>query len=322
MPAVMRASAAVERAGVPAVAIGATGFEAMGKAIGRAMGISHVPIAIYPGVILTDTSEVFREKISSVVAPEVERALTQRVDDGREFADQDHPSPRDIVYSGTLDEFQEEFLNQLWSDGLPLIPPTIDRVERFLKWTDRDPGDVIDILLPEKREATIWNVAVNGVMAGCRPEYMPMLVAIIECAADPTFKIEDAGSTPGWEPLIILSGALADELQFNSGSGVMRVGRQANTSIGRFLRLYMRNVAGLRIPPGSTDQGAIAATFNVVLAENEGVTSDLGWPSFRVDRGHRASETVVGLQSVVSSSPPIYTGGADAEDHLATIALL
>src|SRR5258708_19508777 len=93
MPAVMRASAAVERAGVPAVAIGATGFEAMGKAIGRAMGVSHVPIAIYPGVILTDTSDVFREKIATVVAPEVERALTQRVDDGRETADQDHPPP-------------------------------------------------------------------------------------------------------------------------------------------------------------------------------------------------------------------------------------
>jgi hypothetical protein len=322
MPAVMRASAAVERAGVPAIAIGATGFEAMGKAVARAMGIADVPIVIYPGVIPTDTSDVFREKVRSVVAPAVEHALTARMEDSSPATKSQEPAPRDIVFSGVFDDVQEAFLDRQWSDGLPVVPPTVDRVERFLRWTDRDPAEVIAVLLPERREATVWNVAVNGVMAGCRPEYMPVLLAIVECAADRIFKIEDAGSTPGWEPLIVLSGPLVEELDFNSGTGVLRVGRQANTSIGRFLRLFMRNVAGLRIAPGSTDQGAIASSFNVVLAENGPATSDLGWPTFREEHGYRPEESVVGLQSVVSTSPPIYTGGERADDHLETLTLL
>jgi hypothetical protein len=323
MPAVMRASAVIERAGVPAVAIGATGFDGMGRAIGRAMGIGHVPIAVYPGVILTDTSEVFRHKVRTVLAEAVTRALTDRVDKVSEAVpDEREPAPREVVFSGTLDDVHEEFAERQWSDGLPIVPPTIERVERFLQWTDRQPDDVIGVLLPEKREATVWNVAVNGVMAGCRPEYMPVLLALVECAGDRVFKIEDAGSTPGWEPLIVLSGPLVDELGFNSSTGVMRIGRQANTSVGRFLRLLMRNVAGLRIPPGNTDQGAIASSFNVVLAENDQAATDLGWPTFREERGYRRDQTVVGLQSVVSTSAPIYTGGDRAEDHLETLNLL
>jgi hypothetical protein len=322
MPAVMRASAVVEKAGVPSVAIGATGFDAMGRAIGRALGIRHVPIVVYPGVILTDTSETFREKVRDFVAPGVARALTERIDGGPGESAQQEPAPRDVVVSGSLDDIQAAFIERQWSDGLPIMPPTIDRVERFLQWTDREPGEVIGLLLPERREATVWNVAVNGAMAGCRPEYMPVLLAIAGCLADPKFRIEDAGSTPGWEPLAVLSGPLVEELNFNSGTGALRVGRQANTSIGRFVRLYMRNVAGLRIPPGSTDQGAIASGFNVVLAENEPATSEIEWPTYRSDRGYRDDQSVISLQSVVSTSAPIYTGGDRAEDHLETITSL
>jgi hypothetical protein len=324
MPAVMRAAAVVEKAGVPAVAIGATGFEAMGRAVGRALGINHVPIVAYPGVILTDTTEVFQAKMRDIVAAKVAEALTARIDLGAEDHSQPdaEPAPRQVVMSASLDDVQEAFLAQQWSDGLPIVPPTIERVERFLRWTDRAPDEVISILLPERREATVWNVAVNGVMAGCRPEYMPVLLAVVECLADPVFRIEDAGSTPGWEPLVVISGPLVGELDFNSETGVLRIGRQANTSIGRFVRLYMRNIAGLRIPPGSTDQGAIASGFNVVLAENEQATRELGWPTFRNDAGYTDDQSVVSIQSVVSTSAPIYTGGDHAEDHLETLTLL
>jgi len=100
----------------------------------------------------------------------------------------------------------------------------------------------------------------------------------------------------------------------------MRVGRQANTSIGRFLRLYMRNVAGLRIPPMSTDKATIGDTFNVVLPENEDVVAELGWESFSVSRGYKRGENVVTVQSVVYASAPIASGGDKAHDHLDTFA--
>src|SRR5919201_3987899 len=165
-----------------------------------------------------------------------------------------------------------------------MIPPTLERIGRFLAHTRRGPDEVVGRLLPENRAATVWSIAVNGVMAGGRPEYMPVLVAIVEAIADPIFRVEDAGSTPGWEPLVIVSGPVARRLDLNHGQGVMRVGRQANTSVGRFLRLYLRNVAGLRIPPGAGDKGSIAGSFNVALAEDEDAAAALGWSTCSAPR--------------------------------------
>ena len=203
---------------------------------------------------MTENTTSFRAKVLGPVLDSIVNGLTSTI---RPVAadSSPEPGPQDIVAEGSLDEIEEHFLRMGWSEGLPIVPPTRDRVQQFLRFTDRSPNEIIGVLSPGRREATVWNVAVNGVMAGCRAEYMPILLAVVECIADPQFRLEDAGSTPGWEPLVILSGQLVEELDFNSGSGVMRVGRQANTSIGRFLRLYMRNVAGSRIPPEATDKG-------------------------------------------------------------------
>jgi len=320
MPAVMRACAAVERAGVPAVAIGATSFVAMGRIIGKSLGIPQVKIAEYPGVILVDSDETFAEKVRSSVLPGVLDGLLAAGETVEQETAEEY-SPRRVVFGGSLDEVLEHFTVRGWTDGLPIVPPTIERVERFLAFCDRDPHEVIGRVAPEAREVTPWNIAVNGVMAGCRPEYFPILLSIGEIIADPVFRIEDAGSTPGWEPLVVVSGPMVKELGFNYATGAMRVGRQANTSIGRFVRLFMRNVPGLRIPPGSTDQGAIATTFNVALAEDADSSLEAAWPTFGVDQGFAADETVVTLQSVVTISAPIYSGGP-ADEQLKTIGQL
>lgn len=323
MPAVMRAAAVCERAGVPAVAIGGSGFEGMGRAIGRSLGIPHTPIVSYPGVILTDDTATFTRKMREVVAPAVVDALVG----GSASAAADVPEaaeyrPDEIVVRGDLDEVTEFFAERGWTDGLPIVPPTPDRVAAFLAHTRRDPDEVLGVLAPELRRATVRSVAVNGVMAGCRPEYLPVLIGIVECFADPEFRVQDAGSTPGWEPLVVLDGPVVERLGFNSGTGVLRVGNRANTSVGRFVRLYLRNVAGLRIPPEHTDQGAIAGSFHVVLAENERAVREIGWPSYRNDQGFSDADSVVSVRSCVTVSAPIYTGGDHASDHLDTITLI
>ncbi|MBI2908489.1 MAG: hypothetical protein HYX92_12665 [Chloroflexi bacterium] len=313
----VRASAAAERAGVRSVSVVASGFVQQAHAIARALGAANLAVAEYPGVPMIDSKEELRRKVAESLVNSIIAGLTTPVADAAKPAE---PGPRDIVFRGTLDEVEEFFYKNMWSEGLPIVPPTLERVQSFLKFTDRSPDEIIRVLLPENREATIWNVAVNGVMAGCRPEYMPVLVAVVEAIADPAFRIEDAGSTPGWEPLIILNGPIIKELDFNYGSSAMRVGRQANTSLGRFLRLYMRNVPGLRIPPGATDKGSFAYTFNVALAENEDAVAEMGWPPFSVDQGFKAGENIVTVQSVVSISPPTYSGGHTPEEHMRTIA--
>src|SRR5262249_34063022 len=145
-----------------------------------------------------------KSKARDVLVPGIVEALTAQPPDVVDMVGQ--PTPRQVVYSGTLSQIEEYFSERYWTDGLPIIPPTIDRVEEFLRFTPRREDECLGTLLPERREATIWNVAVNGVMAGCRPEYMPILVAAAEALSDPIFGLEHAGSTPSWEPLVILSG--------------------------------------------------------------------------------------------------------------------
>jgi hypothetical protein len=287
------------------------------QSIARALGIGDAFIAEYPGVIPNDSTELFEQKVRECIVPGLREGFATIAAPSVAAAEPDRCA---VVFTGTLDQVQEHFTQQLWTDGLPIIPPTPERLAEFLRYTDRDADEVLGVLAPEYREATVWNVAVNGVMAGCRPEYLPILIAAVEAIADPEFRLEDAGATPGWEPLVIVSGQLSRALDFNTEGGMMRVGRQANASIGRFLRLYMRNVAGLRTPPGGTDKGSIGLNFNVALAENEEAIAAVGWPAFRVDQGFDAEDNVVTVQSVVAISPPIYSGGNGAIEHLEMIA--
>lgn len=315
----MRASNVAERLGIRSVSIVATGFLRQAAAISKSLGIGHALVAEYPGVIPNDSMDTLRQKVREHVVPRVLEGLLSSSQSGQDSEASSEPAMRDVVFSGTYDEVQEYFETQLWTDGLPIVPPTVERVEKFLSYVDRDPAEVLGVLLPENREATVWSVAVNGVMAGCRPEYMPLLLAAVEVISEPEFRIEDAGATPGWEPLVVVSGPMVNEFDFNAGTGLMRIGRRANSTVGRFLRLYMRNVAGLRPPHGATDKGTIGLNFNVAMAEDDSVLQELAWPTLREDLGFSPDETAVLVQSVVAISPPIYTGGS-AEEHIDTLA--
>lgn len=317
---VMRAVAAAEEANLPAVGVVSSGFEAMARSVAKILGDEQPRLAVYPGSIQTDTDETFARKVRDVVLDQVEDALRQGKRGVAVEEVSAEPQPRQVVFTGSLDEVEEHFLAQGWSDGLPIVPPTPGRVDRFLAATSDDPCTVLGTLPPELREITITNIAVNGVMAGCRPEYMPVLVAVARCLTDPRFRLEDLTSTFGLEPLIVVSGPVVAALDFNSGTGAMRLGRQANTSIGRFLRLLLRNVGGLRIPPGTSDAGAIGYSFNVVMAEDEPSTCAIGWEPFRVDAGFGRADSTASVLLVTNHSAPIYTAGGSAAEHLETIA--
>ena len=310
----LRAAALVEKLGIPTASIVATGFLKQADLLIKGLG---VPLAVgeYPGHPMVDSEDELKRKVEEILAPGLLKALTVTAP-GLDAGDAE-PAQGDIVFSGTFDQVQDYFYGKLWTDGLPVVPPTKSRVDAFLEFTDRNPDDVLGVLPPEGRAATLHSIAVNGVMAGCQPEYMPILIAAVEAMCDPDFRIEDAGSTPGWEPLVIVNGPIIKELDFNYGQGVMRVGRRANTSIGRFMRMFLRNICGYRIPPGAGDKGSIGQTFLVALAEDEDSARRLGWPTYAEDRGFVPGENVVTGQSVVVITPPTYSAGARAEDHAA-----
>jgi hypothetical protein len=315
---VLRASAVAEQIGVPTVSIIGSAFMKQAALVSRGLGVP-LAIAEYPGAPMVDSDEELRAKVERNLLPAIIKGLTsvERPEPDKAPVE---PEPGAVVFKGTLDEVEEYFHQQLWSDGLPVIPPTRERVDAFLNFTDRDPHEVIGTLPQEGREADILSIAVNGVMAGCRPEYMPLLVAIVDAISDPNFRIETAGSTPAWEALVIVSGPVIKDLDLNYGQGVMKVGRQANSSIGRFVRLFFRNLCGYRIPPGTGDKGSIGYTFNVALAEDEEWTRKIGWPTFAMDVGFKAGENVVTVQSVTTISPPTYSAGDTAVAHVQQFA--
>ncbi len=311
----LRAAAVVEKLGIPAASIISSHFLKQAEIVKKGLGVP-VSIGVYPGVPLLDSDEVLAKKVNDVLAPGLLNGLVGEVPQDAATEGALDPAPGSIVFRGTLNEVQDHFHRQMWSDGLPVIPPTRDAVDAFLRYTDRRPDDVLCAIPQEGREASILSIAVNGVMSGCRPEYMPVLIAIIEALADPVYRIEDSGSTPGWEPLVILNGPLARELDFNFGQGMMRFGRQANTSVGRFVRLYLRNVCGFRVPPGAGDKGSIGQSMLVAMAEDEAAAKAMGWPTYAQDKGYGADENVVSVRSAISVSGPMYTAGTSALDHV------
>ncbi|WP_040830600.1 UGSC family (seleno)protein [Nocardia jiangxiensis] len=321
-PAVMRACAVAEREGIPAVGLIAEGFVRQAEAIGRALGLADKVIARYPGVVMTDGLDTFHRKVGESMVPEAMDGLLRRAEatDDSSSESADPYRPEQVVFTGTLEAVQRYFEDRLWSDGLPILPPTLDAIANMLAHTTRDPHEVLGVALPANQEATVWNVAVNAVMSGCDPRHLPMLLAAVESILDPRFGIEHGGCTPGWEPFALISGPDLGELGFNSSTASLRLGTRANSTIGRFLRMFFHNVAGLVGPPGATDKATFGAPTHVALAENEEVTRELGWPTLREEQGFAPEDTTVAVQSVVGFSLPIYTEGETVDEHLRVLA--
>jgi hypothetical protein len=263
----------------------------------------NLPVALVPGHTGVQSNEALRKNVLEVT---LDRVVENLMRPPSEALIDDEPGARDVVCKGSFEQINEYFEARSYSDGLPIVPPTRAKVEEFLEYTDRKPEDVLGVLLPDNRAASVWSVAVNGVMAGCRPEYMPVLVALIEAMADPYYGVEHSGNTPGGETLILLNGPIIKQLGFNFTQGVMRDGFRANTSVGRFWRLYLRNVAGFL--PHQNDKATFGNTWRVVVAENEDVLAKIGWPPNSTEFGFPRGSNTIAIAR--------YTGG----NHISSVS--
>jgi hypothetical protein len=312
---VLRASEACERAGFPTSSLVCEGFLGQAAATSVGLGMPNLPVALIPGHPGVQSREELRTNVNSITAQQVIDNLLNEPALQEQSAE---PGARDIVFRGTFEQVNAYFYERQWSDGLPIVPPTIEKIEEFLSFTDRDRDESLGIVLPEARAVTIWAVAVNGVMAGCRPEYMPILVALAEAMADPTYGVEHSGNTPGSETLIILNGPIIKELGFNYQQGVLRDGFMPNTSVGRFWRLALRNMAGFL--PHKTDKASFGNTFRVVLAENEDALAKIGWEPNSVDMGFAAGDNTVTISRMTGGSVIVSVTGSQPEQMMPYIA--
>jgi hypothetical protein len=186
---------------------------------------------------------------------------------------------------------QAFFEEKGWSDGLPIIPPTEERVARTLAAVKRAPQDVIGAVPPRWAPATVEKIAINAVMAGCKPEYMPTLIACVEALTEPKLNLYALQATTGGPAvMIIINGPIRRQLNVNGGANALGEGWRANATIGRFVRLIQRNVGGSY--PGTTCKATLGwpGKYSICIGENEEASP---WEPLHVERGFKADQSTV-----------------------------
>lgn len=196
-----------------------------------------------------------------------------------------------IDIEADFDAVQRLFIERQWSDGLPIVPPTEDRVAEMLATVSLDPLDTLGQVPPLYAEATIEKLAVNAVMAGCRPEYFPVIVAAVKALLQPEFNLYGIQSTTHpVAPLLVVHGPIARQLGVHGGAGLFGPGFLANATIGRAIRLILMNIGGAW--PGGRDRATHGspAKFSYCITEN---VDESPWPEFHTTRGFETTTSAV-----------------------------
>ena len=287
---------AAEYLGIPSVLIAAPGFMDQARYTALNNGVPVMRVALYPGAFATQTAEELVRNTREILWPQIVDALTEPISDKErsDGASGCKGDIRDDAFYGTIDEINEYFTDMEWSDGLPIVPPTYEKVESFLKYTDLNWDEIVAVLPVAHRNTTVWHVAVNAVMAGCRPEYMPILIALTKGLGEPEFR-RTLASTHAWIPYCWLNGPVARQLGIDSGQG--QINEAANVSIGRFMNLALMNLCGYYVKQDR--MGSFGYPMSWCMAEDEEACLRVGWKPYHVREGFGLNESTITLSSTL-----------------------
>ncbi len=196
-----------------------------------------------------------------------------------------------------FEKINKLYLERGWGDGLPIVPPTAKRVEQMLAYCDRPWNESIAKMAPRYGEATPLRLAANAVMAGCRPEYFPLLMLAIEAMCEEPFNLYGVQATTHLcAPLVIVNGPVAKELGINSGHNAFGPGTHSNATIGRAIRLALVNIGGAIPTQGDMSTFGAPSKYSYLVAENEAASP---WEPLHVERSfpqEASAVTVVGAE--------------------------
>ncbi len=317
----------LERRGVPTVAITAEGFVEDAHWSAKVFGCPEAQLLVTPYAITSQPEALIHEMIDAGM-DQLVCGLTELP--GEAAADFAHhvtsPSAAVLSYRGAdlldcFDRMNADFIDKGWSDGLPLVPPVRDKVDAMIAACGRAPDEVIGLFEPGLGVGTVEKIAANAVMAGCRPESMPVVLAVAEAFMNPFYGLRCLSMSTGPQhPLILVSGPYAKQIGMNSGCCALGPGSisAVNVGIGRASRLIMMNV-GLSYP-GVSDMDTIGATgkFGACVAENEERTP---WELFGVHRGYAPEKTSVTLHGPYAVSDVTDFTSTTPEEILETFAM-
>jgi hypothetical protein len=263
----------------------------------------------------TVKSEI-EEGISAVMKDMIEGLTRPLTAEEKSPKQQTGKTPR-VAFKGSLQEVNRFYYNKGWTDGLPIIPPTAEAVAEMMTGTDLPPDHVVATLIPRKGKATVEKIAINAVMAGALPTYMPVLIAAVQSFADPktrfdTFEV----STGSWAPFLAISGRIRKDININCSSGALSPGNIANAAIGRAVGLIVKNIGGAR--KAVEDMGVIGnpGKYSLVIGEDEEASP---WEPLSVERGFGKEDNTVTVFFPNSFTQTV-PGGTDAQGILDTLS--
>jgi len=305
----------IEKAGKPTVTFAFEHFlnDAMSAASSKGMPV----VRVVPETIVSESTVVADiEKAITAVFDDAVAALTKPL-----TVEEKSPKPREqenpprIVFKGSLEDVNRFFYQRGWTDGLPIIPPTEAAVAEMLTGTDLPADHVVVELEPRRGKATVEKIAINAVMAGCLPTYMPLLIAGVECLSDNPVSGMMAASTGSFSPFWLINGPIAKDINARATYGATSPGDIANATIGRALGLLTKNMRGIR--KQIEDMGVLGnpGKYSWVAAENEEYSP---FESQHVERGLNKEDSAITL-TFPQSFQQMMPFGTDAKGLLATV---
>ena len=317
---------AVEKAGIPAVAIAARSFARAWQSCVDGWGQPSTAFVTIPHATTGQQPDFIRNMVDDQIDAIIQGLTTFPTAAGSARAAMTSSNGAEI-FTVEMDDSPEgldsvnRFLAERdWSDGIPVVPPTPAAVERMLKGTRRQPQEVLMVMEPGFGLATVEKIAINAVMAGCQPVQFPVLLAAIDCLAQPQLNHRDMQVSGHSEaPLILVNGPIAQNAGINSGTTAMGPGvvNSANTAIGRALRLCLINIGYCKAGSGDPNFVGLPTKFGMCIAENEEISP---WQPYHLDRGFKREESVVTLATVTGPTTIIDSSSKNHEDTLDNIA--
>ena len=285
---------------MPSVLLISTSFTGLAANQAKVLGMPNLPRVVLPHPLGGTPLESVLAKVDKAFDEIVARLTTPLEAGAAASAARTTAERVEIAFQDEYTDLQAEFLRRNWGDGLPLVPPTEERVAAMVKGAGLPADRQVAVLAPRMGVATVELIAVNAVMAGCRPQHMPILMAAAQAMAEPQFNLYGCqATTHPVGPLLIVNGPLAAALNIHGGSGTFGPGPWANGVIGRAIRLILINIGGAI--PAEIDKATMGhpGKFTYCIAENEAALP-AGWPTLAAQRGFAkevSTVTVVGAES-------------------------
>lgn len=289
-------SIAAEYLGIPAVTIAGPTFVRQVFSTAVNNGVPAPRAATYPGAFAAHTREELLQNTREVLWPQLVEGLTKPIaeEEIAELSKAAVGGAKDIVFTGTMDEVNQFFVEQRWSDGLPIIPPTAAKIEQFLKFSDLEWDESVGVLPIAYRDTLVWHVAINGAMAGCPPEFMPLLIAYTKALADGNYR-RTLASTHAWTPFCWVNGPVARQLGLDSQQG--QINEPRNAALGRFINLAMMNLGGYYVKQDR--MGTFGYLMPWSMAEDEEACLRIGWQPYHVQLGYDLNQNALTAASAL-----------------------